>query len=118
MHHFMFLRDQVVDFLRLLAKTWKGSARARGVVDCSAIVMTKLNENEVTFFHLANHFVPEAFGYECSATTSPSRTVSYVDFGRIEKLNERIAPAETAVCIVLCGRVADNKYRRQLGIDR
>ena len=75
MHNLVLLRKQVVDLLSLFTNPRKRAARASRVVNCSGVIMAKLDQNKVAPLHLAQDFVPEAFGDERSAAASSARSV-------------------------------------------
>ena len=65
--------------------------------------MAKLKQNKVTLLHLAQDFVPEAFGDESATAASTPRAIQHVYFCSIKVSDERITPPETAVGMVVCG---------------
>ena len=80
--------------------------------------MTKLDENKVAGFHLAQDVIPKTLSDECATTASGASSIQYVDLGFVEKTDERITPTDPAVGVVVCRRIADDEDRRQFWIDR
>ena len=80
--------------------------------------MAELDQNKVASLHLAQYFVPEAFGYERSAAAASARSVRNVDLLCVEVVDKRIAPTACAVGIVVGRRISDHENRRQIRIDR
>src|SRR5207237_482824 len=80
--------------------------------------MSKLDQNEITLLHLAQDFVPEAFGDESATAASTPCAIQHVYFCSIKVSDERIAPSEAAVSMVVGGRVTDDEDGPQLRIDR
>src|SRR5207244_3139867 len=106
-HDLVLLRKQVVDLLSLFTGAGKRAARASRVVNCSGVIMAELDQNKVAPLHLAQDFVPEAFGRKRSAAASSARSIKYIYFGRIEVAYERIAPTMCPVGIVIGRGISD-----------
>src|SRR3954466_2868985 len=80
--------------------------------------MPELNQHEVARLNLGKHLVPESFHLKRAAAASAACAVEDVNLRRVEIRDERVAPPAPAVSVIVSGRIAYGKERRQLGIRR
>src|SRR5882724_2097954 len=118
----MSLREQVIDFFRLVAEALYRAARAGGVVKGRAIVVAELNHDEVAGFDQGQGLLPKSLR-QIGATAEPANgAIDDVDSCRVEKGRERFAPAPLALCAVPLtvsdGGIADQKKGGQLRVSR
>ena len=124
-HDFGFLRDDVVDGLRLVADAGDGAARATGggrngcaFVDGTGVVVAKLNEDKVAGFEVGEELIPNALGDEGAAAAAAASAVGDVDFREVEVVGERLGPALlTFAASASGGGIAGDEERRQCGVE-
>jgi hypothetical protein len=80
--------------------------------------VAKLDQYIITAFHLGKHLVPQAFGDKRPAAAPSPGTIKDINPVGVKVSNESIAPPPPAIGIIVCRRIADDKERRQIRIQR
>ena len=114
----VFFREQIVDFLRLLADPRERAAGAGRVVDGTAIVMAELNQHDVATFDVGQQLVPQTLGDERAAAAAAARAIDDVDLHRVEVISKGHRPALLVFAGAAGGGgVARNENAGQRGMD-
>jgi hypothetical protein len=93
MHYFMLFRYQIVYLNRIHAYAFYRSSGSDGIVNRPVVVMSKLDNQEISPLHLFQNRLPTAIRQESSATSAAYRMVFDMDFARIKMLPNYASPA-------------------------
>ena len=118
-HHLVLLRQQVVNFFRLLANAFDGAACAGSIVERAVVIMTELHHHEVA---LPDHrkYPPPLACIIGAAARAADGAVDHVEFFLVKMAANIITPtplaAGTVAATVAHGGIADEKKRGQRGV--